>query len=81
MTSRGKSFERGGSSSGSLLLLECVSGHWVVSGEQLLMHHLLYTIIYVYVVIIIILLSMLVKSFISTVLIGSDLPDILGLKR
>jgi len=33
----------------SLLLLEGPPGHWAGGGEQLLVHHLLYTFIYIYI--------------------------------
>jgi len=49
MTSCRRSFEGGGSSSCSLLLLRGLAGHWLVGGEQLLVHHLLYTYILIYI--------------------------------
>ena len=64
MTSSGRIFEGGGSSSLSILLLEGPVGHWVGDDEELLLHHLLYT--FIYTVITIFLFSISVNSFIST---------------
>jgi len=68
MTSHGRSFEGDGSACGFLLLSGGPAGHWSEGGEQLLVHHLLYTFTYVYIFVIIIILflfSILGNSFIS----------------